>query len=74
MGVNFFHRKKTKPGGGSAGGLAKDHTFSGFFFRLPSLIMVEPMQVVVKFVTDATCKYRHRVAEFVTEPSNEIDF
>ena len=38
MGVNFFHRKKTKPGGGgSEGGLAKDHTFSGFFFRLPSL-------------------------------------
>ena len=24
-------------GWGSKGGLAKDHTFSGFFFRLPSL-------------------------------------
>ena len=40
MGVNFFHRKKTKPGGGaggvSEGGLAKDHTFSGFFFSVYS--------------------------------------
>ena len=32
----FFLVKKTKPGGGVAeGGLAKDHTFSGFFFSEP---------------------------------------
>ena len=33
MGVNFFPQKKTKPGGGggSEGGLVKDHTFAAFF-------------------------------------------
>ena len=32
MRVNFFHRKKTKPGeGGSEEGLADDHTFPIFF-------------------------------------------
>ena len=37
MGVNFF-RKKDQPegGGGSGGGLVKDHTFPVFFFK-PSL-------------------------------------
>ena len=31
MGVNFLFGKNAKPGGGgSEGGLAKDHTFSGF--------------------------------------------
>ena len=38
MGVKFFHRKKTKLGGGPGGGLAKDHTFSGFFFVILPLI------------------------------------
>ena len=33
--VNFFSRKKTKPVG--LGGLAKDQTFSGFFW-IPSLM------------------------------------
>ena len=33
----FFTEKRPNQGGGSEGGLAKDHTFSGFFFRLPSL-------------------------------------
>ena len=37
LGVNFFVGKMTKPGGGSEGGLAKDHTFSRFFFLNPSL-------------------------------------
>ena len=32
MGVNFFPQKKTKRGGGSEGGLVKDHTFPAFFF------------------------------------------
>ena len=34
MGVNFFRVKndQTGGGGGSEGGLAKDHTFSRFFF------------------------------------------
>ena len=35
MGVNFFVRKNDQTGGrggGSEGGLAKDHTFSRFFF------------------------------------------
>ena len=36
-GGQFFSPKKDQTGGGSEGGLAKDHTFSGFFFRLPSL-------------------------------------
>ena len=29
----FLFGKMTKPGGGSEGGLAKDHTFSCFFFE-----------------------------------------
>ena len=33
----FFTEKRSNGGGGPEGGLAKDHTFSGFFFRLPSL-------------------------------------
>ena len=33
MGVNFLFGKNAKPGVGSEGGLAKDQTFSGFFFR-----------------------------------------
>ena len=39
MGVNFFIRKKTIPGGrgGPRGGLAKDHKKYVFFFRHPSL-------------------------------------
>ena len=37
MGVNFFVWKNDQTGGGSEGGLAKDHTFSGFFFLNPSL-------------------------------------
>ena len=37
MGVNFFPQKKTKRGGGSEGGLVKDHTFAAFFFLHPSL-------------------------------------
>ena len=38
-GGQIFSPKKDQTGGrgGSEGGLAKDHTFSGFFFRLPSL-------------------------------------
>ena len=36
---NFFSGKKTIPGGGSEGGLVKDHTFYGYFFRQPSLTM-----------------------------------
>ena len=36
-GGQIFSPKKDQPGGGSEGGLAKDQTFSGFFFRLPSL-------------------------------------
>ena len=41
MGVNFFPAKKTKPGGGgSEGGLVKDHTFAAFFFVHPSLISI----------------------------------
>ena len=35
-GVQFFSAKKTKPGGGSEGGLVKDHTFAAFFLT-PSL-------------------------------------
>ena len=36
-GGQFFSAKKTKPGGGSEGGLVKDHTFAAFFFcTLPS--------------------------------------
>ena len=31
MGVNSFIRKKTIPGGGPRGGLAKDHKKYGFF-------------------------------------------
>ena len=34
---NFFIRKKTIPGGGPRGGLAKDHKKYVFFFRTPSL-------------------------------------
>ena len=37
----FFHRKKTKPwgvGGGSEGGLAKDHTLSVFFSCILPLV------------------------------------
>ena len=30
-GGQFFSAKKTKPGGGSEGGLVKDHTFAAFF-------------------------------------------
>ena len=33
--INFFFFQKSAPGGGGGGaegGLAKDHTFSGFFF------------------------------------------
>ena len=38
IGVIFFVRKKTIPGGGGPrGGLAKDHKKYGFFFRHPSL-------------------------------------
>ena len=37
MGVNCFIRKKTIPGGGPRGGLAKDHKKYGFFSRHPSL-------------------------------------
>ena len=37
MGVNFFLVKYTKLGGGSEGGLAKDHTFSGLLFLNTSL-------------------------------------
>ena len=38
MGVNFFRVKndQTGGGGGAGGGLAKDHTFSRFFWN-PSL-------------------------------------
>ena len=32
MGVNFFLEKRPNPGGGSEGGLVKDHTFAAFFF------------------------------------------
>ena len=39
MGVNFFRVKNDQTGGGGAGGgLAKDHTFSRFFFLNPSLM------------------------------------
>ena len=40
-GGKFFVRKKMPNWGGrgSEGGLAKDHTFSGFFFVHPSLAM-----------------------------------
>ena len=38
MGVIFFFGKNAKPGGRSEGGLAKDHSFSGFSFVQPSLI------------------------------------
>ena len=38
MGVNFLLLKKCQTGGGGpGGGLAKDQTFSGFFFVHPSL-------------------------------------
>ena len=37
-GVNFFPGKMTKPGVGSEGGMAKDHTFSHYFLLTPSLI------------------------------------
>merc|ERR1711974_237982 len=37
LGVNFFRRKNDQTRGGSEGGLAKDHTFSNFFFLNPSL-------------------------------------
>ena len=40
-GGQFFFGKKTKPGGGSEGGLVKDHTFPAFFFLHPSLITVK---------------------------------
>ena len=39
-GGQFFFGKKTKPGdggGGSEGGLVKDHTFPEIFFLTPSL-------------------------------------
>ena len=37
MGVNFFPEKKTwaRGGGGSEGGLVKDHTFPPFFKPFP---------------------------------------
>ena len=39
-GGKFFFWKNAKLGGeGSEGGLAKDHTFSGFFFVHPSLML-----------------------------------
>ena len=43
-GGQIFSPKKdqTGGGGGPGGGLAKDHTFSGFFFRLPSLREFSP--------------------------------
>ena len=34
-GGQFFSGKKTKPGGGSEGGLVKDHTFPLFFDTFP---------------------------------------
>ena len=38
MGVNFFLQKRpNRGGGGSEGGLVKDHTFAAFFFVHPSL-------------------------------------
>ena len=37
MGVNFFWKNAKLGGGGAEGGLAKDHTFSGFCFVHPSL-------------------------------------
>ena len=39
-GGQFFSTKKTKPEGGSEGGLVKDHTFAAFFFCTLPLIFL----------------------------------
>ena len=59
MGVNFSFRKKTIPGGGSEGGLAKDHTFPQFFLR-PSLnlwefILLQQLLLLFPFLGFAAC-------------------
>ena len=47
----IFH-KNAKPGGGSEGGLAKDHTFSGYFFVHPSLSHIYSTQKIGRPYSD----------------------
>ena len=58
MGVNFFRKKDQTGGGGSEGGLVKDHTFPAFFFcTLPLYILI--LEAFARISSSIFCNFQH---------------